>query len=92
MGIRNIRHKGLKQLYLTGSSAKLGARYVDNALLILDHLAAIADIKDCNGVKNFHPLTGNRADEYSMHVTGNYVITFKWDGHDVYDVNFEDYH
>jgi len=44
------------------------------------------------GGKNFHRLKGSRKDTYAMHVGGNYVIIFKWDGKAVYDVNFEDYH
>lgn len=53
---------------------------------------AITDLKDCEGVKDFHELKGERKGTFSMHVTGNYCITFKWDGTDVYDVEFEDYH
>ena len=92
MGIKNIRHKGLKQLYIKGSSAKIGARYADRALIILDYLASASDLADCESLFDFHPLKGKRHGEYSMHVNGNYVITFKWDGVDFYDLNFEDYH
>jgi len=92
MGIKNIIHKGLESLYLDGFSSKIGVNYQKNALRILDHLAAITDLKDVIGVKDFHSLKGQRKDTYSMHVTGNYCITFKWNGQDVFDVNFEDYH
>jgi proteic killer suppression protein len=34
----------------------------------------------------------NAIDEYAMSVSKNYRITFKWDGRDVYDVAYEDYH
>jgi proteic killer suppression protein len=92
MGVRDCRHKGLKELYSRGHSARIGVRYAKNALLILDFLSGIAGLKDCEGVKDFHELKGNRKGTYSMHVTGNYCITFKWDGRDVYDMDFEDYH
>lgn len=92
MGIRNCRHKGLKELYSTEHTTKIGARYIDNVWVILDLLEDLADINDCKGTKNFHELKGARKGTYSMHVTGNYCITFKWDGHDAYDLNFEDYH
>jgi len=91
MGIRDCRHKGLKELYTTGHTTKIGARYLKNSQRILDMLNRIKDVADCEGLKDFHPLTGNRKGTYSMHVTGNYCITFKWDGEDVYDVDFEDY-
>ncbi len=92
MGIQNCRHKGLEELYVRGRTKHIGARYHTNILRVLDHLAAISDLKDCEGVKDFHELKGNRSGTFSMHVSGNYCVTFKWDGHDVYDLDFEDYH
>ena len=92
MGIRNFRNKGLEELYIRGRSRHIGTRYHANILRILDHLAAITDLKDCEGVKDFHELKGECKGTFSMHVSGNYCITFKWDGINVYDVNFEDYH
>ena len=92
MGIRDFRHKGLKELYSNGHASRIGERYHKNTSFILDYLSDIDDIIDCKGVKNFHELKGRRQGTYSMHVTGNYRITFKWDGQDIYDLDFEDYH
>ena len=92
MGIRNCRNKGLEELYVRGKTRHIGVRYQANIIRILDHLASIIELKDCVGVKDFHELRGDRRGTYSMHVSGNYCITFKWDGQDVFDVNFEDYH
>ena len=41
---------------------------------------------------DFHPLKGNRKGEWSVHVSGNWVITFKFEGSKATDVNYEDYH
>ena len=92
MGIRSCRHKSLEESFVTGTTKQIGRGYHANILRILDHLAAIASLVDCEGVKRFHELKGSRRWTYSMHVSGNYVLTFKWDGQDVYDVDFEDYH
>jgi len=92
MGIRDCRHKGLKELYCSGHTARIGVRHIKNALLILNFLSDLDDITNCQGVKDFHALKGDRKGTYSMHVNGNYCITFKWNGSDVYDVDFEDYH
>jgi len=92
MGIRSCKHKGLKELYVNGETRKIGVRYLRNIWLILDLLDSVTDIKDCEGIKSFHELKGNRKSTYSLHVTGNYCITFKWDGEHVYDLDFEDYH
>ncbi len=74
--IRDCRHKGLKELFTEGHTSKLGVRYAKNASFILDYLDGIVKLDDCIGVKNFHELKGRRKGTYSMHVTGNYCITF----------------
>ena len=92
MGIRSFRHKGLKELYTTGATRKIGVRYHKNIWIILDLLDGLVAIKDCEGSKDFHELKGDRKGTYSLHVTGNYCLTFKWDGEESYDLDFEDYH
>ncbi|MCI2430743.1 type II toxin-antitoxin system RelE/ParE family toxin [Candidatus Acetothermia bacterium] len=92
MALRSCTHKGLRELFEIGKTTKIGKRHQKTAILILDLLDSISGLRDCVGVKGFHELKGNRAGTYSMHVSANYRITFKWDGKDVYDVNFEDYH
>lgn len=92
MAIERIKHKGLKELYETGRSARVAKNLWDNAILILDHLEAISDLTDCQGVKDFHPLNGDRKGQYSMHVSGNWCITFTFDGQDVTVLDLEDYH
>jgi proteic killer suppression protein len=39
-----------------------------------------------------HPLKGERKGEWAMTVSGNWRITFCFDGEDVIVVNLEDYH
>ncbi len=92
MAIASFKHKGLKQLYLEGKSSKVAPKLQANALLILDYLNQIKALEDLAGVKDFHALKGNRKGTYSMHVNGNYCITFGYDGSDVVQVNLEDYH
>lgn len=92
MAIMHFRSKALQELFTHGRSKKVGARYAKNTLMILDFLEAVAEISDCQGVKDFHELKGARKGTYSMHVTGNYCVTFQWDGKNVREVDFEDYH
>ncbi len=40
----------------------------------------------------FHQLKGERKDSYAVTVTGNWRITFKFDGENAVDVDLEDYH
>jgi|TARA_B100001964_G_scaffold222240_1_gene266989 proteic killer suppression protein len=92
MAITGIKNKGLKELFTKGTTAKIELQYHANCLLILSFLDAIGDISDCQGVKDFHRLKGRRKNHYSMHVSGNWVISFEWEKPDVLIINFEDYH
>jgi toxin HigB-1 len=91
--IRNIRHRGLRELFNTGSSRRIGQRYASRALRRLDALnqATRPEDLDIPGF-DFHKLENMNPARYSIHVNGNYCITFSWDGDTAIDVNFEDYH
>jgi proteic killer suppression protein len=39
-----------------------------------------------------HLLEGDRRGVWSVKVSGNWRMTFRFDGGDAYDVNLEDYH
>ncbi|WP_339778812.1 type II toxin-antitoxin system RelE/ParE family toxin [uncultured Thalassospira sp.] len=92
MALIAIKDKGLRELFENGATRHIGKQFHENAIMILDHLDNITDIKDCMGVKDFHALKGTRKGQYAMHVTGNWCITFKWNGTDVTVLAFEDYH
>jgi toxin HigB-1 len=91
--IRSFRHKGLRQYAETGSAAKLRADQVNRIAKILRLLmdAAAPDQVNVPGFK-FHRLKGTEKGRYSVWVTGNYRITFGWNGKDAVDVDLEDYH
>ena len=91
--IKNIRHRGLKELFKTGSSQKIGQRYKKRAIRKLDVLnqAVKPEELDIPGF-DFHKLRNTNPARYSIHVNGNYCITFGWDGDNAINVNFEDYH
>ena len=40
----------------------------------------------------FHRLRGNRAGSCAVSVTGNWRVTFAFDGEDAVDVDLEDHH
>ena len=40
----------------------------------------------------FHRLKGDRSNTYAVSVSGNWRVTFGWDGEGAVDVNVEDYH
>jgi proteic killer suppression protein len=93
LAITRIKDKGLAELFHTGRSKRIGPQFRQGCLEILDHLNAATSQRDCAGVRDFHKLPGDRADQYAMHVNGNYVITFRWDAAGGIEVLwFGDYH
>jgi proteic killer suppression protein len=94
MLIRSFRHKGLKLLYERGS--RRGVR-ADLAAKIEDIIHAIEQAQRIDEVGLFpgwklHPLKGDRRGEWSVWVSANYRLTFRVEGEDVSDLDFEDYH
>ena len=41
---------------------------------------------------NLHSLIGDRKGTWSVRVSGNWRVTFRFEGKDVTDVDYEDYH
>ncbi len=91
--IRSFRHKGLRQCAEAGSTAKLRTDQVNRIARILRVLVDATAVDQVNvpGFK-FHRLKGSEKGRYSVWVTGNYRITFGWDGKEAVDVDLEDYH
>ena len=60
---------------------------------MLDRLDAVVVPEDMDlpGFK-FHELKGKRKGIYAVSVSGNWRITFKFDGEGAFDVDLEDYH
>jgi proteic killer suppression protein len=91
--IKSWKHKGLKELFLKGTQKGIRADMTDRILRRLDVLNAI-DTLHALGLPGFrlHQLSGDKIGRYSIRVTGNWRITFRYIRGDVYDVNLEDYH
>lgn len=91
--IRNFKHKGLERFFKKGDHRGIIAKTEARIERMLDRLDTVVrpDDMDIPGYK-FHPLVGERKGTYSVTVTGNWRITFRFDGEDAIDVNLEDYH
>jgi proteic killer suppression protein len=91
--IVSIRHKGLLQYYQEGNGAKLPARYLRKIHRIIDQLDAVTSISDVQQMGlGVHKLTGNLADFWAVVVTPNYRIIFRFEGGDIHDLDYVDYH
>ena len=91
--IVRFRHKGLKALFDTGSARGVRPTHVNRLRLILARLNASLSPRDMDlpGLA-LHKLKGKRAGQFAVSVSGNWRVTFRFDGQDAVDVDYLDYH
>lgn len=94
MAIRNFRHKGLERLFaedeVRGVSPALAPK-LKRMLFALANATAIADLALFPGWR-LHPLTGTLHGFWSLTVTGNWRLVFRFADGDAGDVDLVDYH
>ncbi|MGH7091485.1 MAG: type II toxin-antitoxin system RelE/ParE family toxin [Stellaceae bacterium] len=89
--IRTFRSKPLRAYFASGTASGLSVRNVERAGRMLRALDDATRPEQMNlPGYHFHALRGDR--RWSVRVTGNWRITFGWDGTDAIDVDLEDYH
>jgi proteic killer suppression protein len=91
--IKTFRHKGLEKFFLTGSKAGIKPEHAKRLSLILARLHASTMINDMNlpGLR-LHQLVGNMVGFWAVDVSGNWRVIFRFEGQDVLDVDYDDYH
>lgn len=91
--IKSFRHKGLKKLFYDGKKKGVRAEHVDKLIDILDRLDAAAIVNDMNypGSK-LHPLKRDLKDHWSVTVSGNWRVIFRFKDGDAYVADYKDYH
>ncbi|MCQ4321470.1 type II toxin-antitoxin system RelE/ParE family toxin [Stutzerimonas stutzeri] len=91
--IISFQHKGLRVFYETGSTKGIRADHhkrLSRMLGFMDRAAAPADL-DIPGWR-LHPLKGELAGFWSLTVSGNWRVIFRFTGHDIELVDYLDYH
>jgi proteic killer suppression protein len=91
--IRSFRNRALKRYFEEGDRSKLNVvnlRRLDTILSTLDE-AARPDEMSVPGWR-FHALKGSMRGRYAVNASGNWRLTFGWDGEDAIEVDLEDYH
>lgn len=91
--IKSFRDKGLERFASKGDRSKLSVpnlARVERILRALD-TAALPEQMNVPGWR-FHGLSGKAKGRYAVDASGNWRITFGWDGQDAIDVDLEDYH
>ena len=91
--IRRFRHKGLKLLFEKGDRRRVQSDYADKIERILARLEEASEVgnMDLPGFR-LHPLKGDLAGFWSVTVSGNWRLIFRFEGGHASDVGLSDYH
>lgn len=91
--IKSFRHKGLQLFFQTGSKAGIQPSHAARLRLQLTRLDSATSPKDMNATGwRLHPLTGELANHWAVTVSGNWRLTFSFEGTDAVLVDYQDYH
>jgi proteic killer suppression protein len=91
--IKSFRHKGLEDLFRTGSKAGIQPAHASKLRRILAVLDQASRPEQMNlpGFK-LHPLGEDLEGFWSVWVNGNWRVIFRFEGEDAELVNYLDYH
>jgi toxin HigB-1 len=91
--IRSFSHKGLAELWSTGTSSKVDRRLQERLMVRLDALESAKEPIDLNVPGyDFHALKGYNPTRYTLHVNGPWCITFAFVDGEAVKVDLEQYH
>lgn len=94
MPIQAFRHKGLRRLFERDDARGVPAASVaklKDMLLAIETATAIGDLGVMPGWRP-HPLKGDLAGHWSLTVTANLRLTFRFEGGHAFDLDLQDYH
>ena len=91
--ILSFRYRGLARSYERGDHRRIPPEFVDKVERILARFDVAVQPSDLDlpGYM-LHPLRGALSGLWSARVSGNWRIVFRFEGVDVRDVDFVDYH
>jgi proteic killer suppression protein len=93
--IRSFRSRQLQRYWTRGDTRGLPADHIKRLHVRLTALDSAATPQEMNVPGwRFHALSGDMAGRYAVNVSGNWRLTFAWDGDGPYaiEVDYEDYH
>ncbi|ACV25811.1 type II toxin-antitoxin system RelE/ParE family toxin [Kangiella koreensis] len=93
MAIKSFRSKKLERFYTKGTLKGINAQHADKLGRVLDRLNASTEPNDMRlpGYR-LHKLEPKTAERWAVDISGNFRVTFEFDGEDAIVVDYEDYH
>lgn len=92
--IESITHKGLRLLWEGEDPTRLPAEHVMKISRILESLDAAKTLDPLRAFPGYklRSLSGKLKGLWSIWVTGNYRIIFRFENENLFDVDYVDYH
>lgn len=91
--IRTFRHSGVERFFKTGSKSGIQPKHKRRLRIMLTTLNLASTPQDMNRAGgDWHPLKGELKGHWSVSVSGNWRLTFTFEGEDAILVDYQDYH
>jgi proteic killer suppression protein len=97
--IKTFRHKGIELFFTTGTKSGIQAKHADRLEVMLGVLDAATEPKDMSAPGwKLHPLSGKNPkgqsvkNHWAVSVSGNWRLTFTFEGKDAILIDYQDYH
>ena len=93
--IKSIQHKGLRLFWTKGDTSKLPSENLHNIKKVLNIIHYIEKVPQDFETFKFlrpHPLKGNLKGFWSLDVSVNWRIIFRFEDGNAYDLNYLDTH
>ncbi len=93
MVIKTFRHNGIERFFKTGSKSGIQPKHAEKLRRQLFALDNSKKAEDMNAPGwRLHQLKGELAGHWSIDVSGNWRLTFAFEGEDAILVDYQDYH
>jgi proteic killer suppression protein len=91
--IRGFKDKGLQRFFQRGKASGIQSEHAKKLRLILGRLHAATEANDMNLPGLYlHQLKDKQKGRWSVRVSGNWRVTFRFEAPDATDIDYEDYH
>jgi toxin HigB-1 len=91
--IKNFRHRGLQLLFERGDRSRICPDVVTKVERVLARLNAASEPKDMEAPGfGLHALTGDRKGFWSVVISRNWRLIFRFEDGNACDIDFLDYH
>lgn len=91
--IVSFKHRGLQHFFENGTKKGIDPRHAPRLKRLLDRLHAAEDIRDMQFPgSGLHLLKPTQDGVWSVRVSGNWRLTFRFDQDKAFEVDYLDYH